>query len=83
MFKICRFFEFFLNFFLIFLTGLVSKVEKNLSDHTEFINYKKEMDKWLSNANETLAECLGVGDQQSTQIKLSSINVRIHFIFLK
>lgn len=33
------------------------------------------MDKWLSNANETLAECLGVGDQQSTQIKLSSINV--------
>lgn len=33
------------------------------------------MDKWLSNANETLAECLGVGDQQSTQIKLSTINV--------
>lgn len=39
------------------------------------------MDKWLSNANETLAECLGVGDQQSTQIKLSSINVRISFSY--
>lgn len=39
------------------------------------------MDKWLSNANETLTECLGVGDQQSTQIKLSSINVSISYLF--
>lgn len=57
------------------LSGLVSQVEKNLSDHTEFLNYKHEMDKWLVNANESLNECSGVGDVHETQRQLETVNV--------
>lgn len=60
---------------LFFRIGLVSKVEKNLSDHTEFLNYKNEMDKWLANANEILDDCGGIGDAQQTQHKLDTVTV--------
>lgn len=67
--------------FFIFL-GLVSKVEKNLSDHTEFLNYKNEMDKWLANANDILDDCGGIGDVQQTQQKLDTVNVSgVNFMF--
>lgn len=66
-----------------YLIGLVSKVEKNLSDHTEFLSYKNEMDKWLANANETLDDCGGIGDAQQTQQKLDAVNVSVPtYIFL-
>lgn len=60
---------------LFIFLGLVSKVEKNLSDHTEFLNYKNEMDKWLGNANDILDDCGGIGDVQQTQHKLDTVNV--------
>lgn len=56
-------------------TGLVAKIEKGITDHTEFLNYKQEMDKWLAAANETLDECTGIGDENETQQKLSAITV--------
>ena len=63
--------------------GLVSKVEKNLSDHTEFLNYKNEMDKWLANANEVLFKCGGIGDVKQTQQKLDTITVSYANFFYK
>lgn len=62
-----------------FIIGLVSKVEKNLSDHTEFLNYKNEMDKWLAKANDILDDCGGIGDAQQTQQKLDTVNVSFFF----
>lgn len=56
------------------IAGLVSKVEKNLSDHTEFLNYKNEMDKWLAAANNTLDDCSGVGDVHETQRQVDAVN---------
>lgn len=60
--------------YFIFI-GLVAKIEKRMTDHTEFINYKNEMDKWLANANETLDECAGIGDENETRQKLLAITV--------
>ncbi|XP_031632357.1 nesprin-1 isoform X5 [Contarinia nasturtii] len=53
--------------------GLVAKIEKGITDHTDFLNYKKEMDIWLANANETLEECAGIGDENETRQKLLAI----------
>lgn len=33
------------------------------------------MDKWLANANETLDECAGIGDENETRQKLLAITV--------
>lgn len=55
--------------------GLVAKIEKGITDHTEFLNYKQEMDKWLANANETLDECTGIGNEDETRHKLQAITV--------
>lgn len=63
-----------------FPTGLVSKVEKNLSDHTEFLNYKNEMEKWLASANESLDDCSGVGDVHETQRQVDSVNVSLKHV---
>lgn len=53
----------------------MAKIEKNLTDHTEFLNYKKEMDKWLANANETLENCAGIGNEPETRQKLTAVTV--------
>lgn len=50
-------------------------MEKNLSDHTEFLNYKNEMDKWLTKANETLESCFGIGTENETKQKLEAVTV--------
>lgn len=62
--------------YFIFI-GLVSKIEKSITDHTEFLNYKNEMDNWLTNANKTLDECTGIGDENETRQKLHAITVCI------
>lgn len=62
-------------FVFCFRVGLVAKIEKGITDHTEFLNYKKEMDKWLATANETLDECAGIGDEPETRQKLLAITV--------
>ncbi|XP_059468655.1 muscle-specific protein 300 kDa isoform X2 [Neocloeon triangulifer] len=57
------------------LQGLVSKVQKNLSDHTEFINAKEEFDVWLKRAQGTVQSCEGVGDEAATKDKLETIRL--------
>uniref|UniRef100_A0A1B0C1F9 KASH domain-containing protein n=1 Tax=Glossina palpalis gambiensis TaxID=67801 RepID=A0A1B0C1F9_9MUSC len=54
--------------------GLVARIEKNLSDHTEFLNYKNEMDAWILKAQEILNGCNGKGDMQSITQQIETIN---------
>lgn len=61
--------------FFVYL-GLVNKIEQGITDHTEFLNYNNEMEKWLTNANETLEDCTGFGDENDTKQKLQAIIVR-------
>lgn len=55
--------------------GLVSKVEKNLSDHTEFLKAKKEMEDWLRTAHGSVEDCIGVGDAAWAKDKLETLKV--------
>lgn len=65
------------TFLISNFAGLVAKVEKNLSDHTEFLNYKNEMDKWLAKANETLESCFGIGTENETKQKMEAVTVSV------
>ncbi|XP_068085330.1 muscle-specific protein 300 kDa [Anabrus simplex] len=60
---------------LTIVQGLVSRVEKNLSDHTEFLKAKQELDTWLKTAHGTIHDCIGVGDEASTRDKLETIQM--------
>lgn len=55
--------------------GLVSKIEKNLSDHTEFLKAKQELENWLYTAHGTVQDCIGVGDEDSLREKLETIHL--------
>lgn len=55
--------------------GLVSKVEKNLADHTEFLKAKKEMEDWLRTAYGSVEDCVGVGDTTWAKDKLETLKV--------
>lgn len=55
--------------------GLVSKVEKNLTDHTEFIKAKSELENWLYRAHGTVQECIGVGDENNIREKIETIRL--------
>ncbi|XP_044734627.1 nesprin-1 [Chrysoperla carnea] len=57
------------------IQGLVSLVEKNLSDHTEFLKAKKELEQWLYTAHGSVQDCIGVGDEDSTKDKLETIRL--------
>lgn len=57
------------------MQGLVSRVEKNLSDHTEFLKAKKEMEDWLRIARGSVQDCMGVGDAEWAKDKLETIKV--------
>lgn len=57
--------------------GLVSKIEKNLSDHTEFLNYKNEMDAWIEKAQQVLDSCNGDDDIQKLAQQIETINVSL------
>lgn len=50
-------------------------MEKNLSDHTEFLKAKEDFDAWLKRAHGTVQDCIGVGDEVSTRDKLETIRV--------
>ncbi|XP_034936487.1 nesprin-1 isoform X11 [Chelonus insularis] len=52
--------------------GLVFRVEKNLSDHTEFIEAKKAMEEWLQTANGSIQDCIGIGDITWARDKLET-----------
>lgn len=62
--------------------GLVSKVEKNLSDHTEFLKAKKELEDWLQTAHGSIQDCIGVGDVAWAKDKLETAKVLLH-IYVK
>ncbi|XP_017768073.1 PREDICTED: nesprin-1 [Nicrophorus vespilloides] len=53
--------------------GLVSKVEKNLSDHTEFLNAKKELEQWLFDVHAVIQNCIGVGDEETLNENMNKI----------
>nr|CAD7429520.1 unnamed protein product [Timema monikensis] len=55
--------------------GLVSRVEKNLSDHTEFLKAKDQFDLWLKRAHGTVKDCIGVGDEAATKDRLETIRL--------
>jgi nesprin-1 len=57
-------------------------VEKNLSDHTEFVKAKEEFDTWLKRAHGTVQDCIGVGDEASTRDKLETIRVSMENLVL-
>ncbi|KAF3420921.1 hypothetical protein E2986_09204 [Frieseomelitta varia] len=57
------------------MQGLVSRVEKNLSDHTEFLKAKKEMEDWLRIARGSVQDCMGVGDAEWAKDKLETIKI--------
>ncbi|GBO98724.1 Nesprin-1 [Eumeta japonica] len=57
------------------IQGLVSNGEKNLSDHTEFIKAKEELQKWLETAHGTVQDSIGVGDIETTKDKLETIKL--------
>nr|XP_034172930.1 nesprin-1 isoform X14 [Osmia lignaria] len=57
------------------MQGLVSRVEKNLSDHTEFLKAKKEMEEWLRIARGSVQDCMGVGDVEWAKDKLETIKI--------
>lgn len=57
------------------MQGLVSRVEKNLSDHTEFLKAKKEIEDWLRIARGSVQDCMGVGDAEWAKDKLETIKV--------
>ncbi|XP_043492348.1 nesprin-1 [Polistes fuscatus] len=55
--------------------SLVSKVEKNLSDHTEFLKAKKEMEDWLCTVQKSVKDCVGTGDEAWAKNKLAILKV--------
>jgi len=57
--------------------GLVSKAEKNLADHTEFLKAKKELEDWLRTAHGSVEDCVGVGDVAWAKDKLETLRVSL------
>lgn len=55
--------------------SLVSKIEKNLSDHTEFLKAKKDLENWLFTAHGTVQDCIGTGDEKFIKDKLETIRL--------
>ncbi|KAK9694281.1 Spectrin repeat [Popillia japonica] len=53
--------------------GLLSKIEKNLSDHTEFLEAKKNLENWLHNTHGVVQKCLGEGDEANLKDKMEKI----------
>lgn len=53
----------------------MSRVEKNLSDHTEFLKARQEVEDWLSRAHGTVKDCVGSGDLAWARDKLDTIKL--------
>ncbi|XP_060527804.1 muscle-specific protein 300 kDa isoform X12 [Cylas formicarius] len=53
--------------------GLVSRMEKNLIDHTEFMDIKSELENWLRGNDDTVQQCIGLGDENDIRQKLDKI----------
>jgi len=46
-----------------------------LSDHTDFVKEKHELEEWLNRAEGTLQDCAGFGDETSTREKLDTVKI--------
>lgn len=55
--------------------GLLSKIEKDLSDHTEFLEAKQKLENWLHNTHGVVQNCLGEGDEANLKEKMEKIIV--------
>lgn len=55
--------------------GVYSKIQKSLSDHTDFMKEKTELVQWLTRAEGTIQDCRGTGDEQSTREKLETLRM--------
>lgn len=53
--------------------GLVTRVEKNLSDQTEFLKAKKDLEEWLFQAHNVVQGCAGVGNVAWAREKLDTL----------
>ena len=54
---------------------LVSRVEKNLSDQTEFLKAKADLEDWLQRSHGTVKDCAGVGSEEWTRDKITTIGL--------
>ncbi|KAG5889989.1 hypothetical protein JTB14_035905 [Gonioctena quinquepunctata] len=54
--------------------SLVSKIEKNLGDQTEFLKIKAELENWLQSAHTSIQKCAGENDE--SKIKENIIVIR-------
>lgn len=57
------------------LQALLTRVQKNLADHTEFVRAREAFDAWLSRAQGTVQDCSGVGDAAQTADHLETIKL--------
>ena len=55
--------------------GLVLKIEKNLSNHGEFLQAKEKLEKWLQSTHGVVQGCLGEGDETNLKDKLDRITI--------
>lgn len=55
--------------------SLVSKIEKGLSDHTEFLKAKQELESWLQTAHGTVQDSVGVGSEKEIKEKLETVRL--------
>lgn len=55
--------------------GLVSRAQKNLSDYTEFVKAKTELESWLQRSHGTVQSCRGVGDQAWLRDKMDTVQL--------
>ncbi|XP_052120036.1 muscle-specific protein 300 kDa isoform X1 [Frankliniella occidentalis] len=55
--------------------GLVSRAQKNLSDYTEFVKAKTELESWLQRSHGTVQSCRGVGDQDWLRDKMDTVQL--------
>lgn len=60
---------------MVGVQGLYSKIQKSLSDHTDFIKEKNELDAWLTRAEGTIQDCKGTGDEQATREKMDTLQM--------
>ncbi|XP_025834538.1 nesprin-1 isoform X2 [Agrilus planipennis] len=57
------------------MQGLVSRIQKNLTDHSEYSKIKEDLEKWLNTAFGTVEECTGLGDENEIKEKLETLQV--------
>lgn len=66
---------YYLIFYIFYVYRLVSKAEKSLTDHTEFIAAKEKVEEWLNRAHGTVQDCIGEGDLCWVKDKLQTVNL--------